>query len=633
MDKYNKYHESLIIDCCKPQPKAKSNNCCPGMHLPSHDNKIELLIQQLKKEVKDLIKSTDARLLCQNKKIDETMVYIKNNLSNSIRNLLNSMLVSGQLDEIITETVISEIELLQAKDDKLEKSLDVETKTRQAADDDLQSQITGLASGSPLVASSVAGMTNTNRIYVNTSDGYWYYYNGSSWTQGGVYQATGIADKSISLDKTKFASEKEVPTADLEVGTTSTQGNNIASDISLRTKGYILVTKGTAIKLNNTSEWQIYVNYYTVNGYDYCGTSGWKAESVTVPYDCYMRFVVRRNDQSVLSPEMAAGLVSIYSYNPDVYPIVFSPLRETAVAFTTQGNDVTVRFSSGRFYIILSDGAKIPINFASNTDFTIHNYESLIYNGLTGEFEVISHDDAINYADIALLAHNERGVITGGLLSEYYLNTLIKQQNPNYLYGKKIVAIGDSMVEGDSVPRNKTWLSLIAERNNMDSVNYGVNGCTLAYVDSGSYTKEQSVYARYESMDNDADYVIVFAGTNDIQREITLGDEDSDNPATFYGALNGLCEGLLTKYPAKKIAFITPYARSGIEAECETYVEAIKTACKNHGGIPVFDNITFGGIDFNNEAQQILRLNDSYHLNENGMDFVSYKYEQFIRSI
>lgn len=54
----------------------------------------------------------------------------------------------------------------------------------------LSSQILALSSGSPLVASSIAGMTDTTKIYVNTTDGYWYYYDGSVWQQGGIYQAT-----------------------------------------------------------------------------------------------------------------------------------------------------------------------------------------------------------------------------------------------------------------------------------------------------------------------------------------------------------------------------------------------------------------------------------------------------------
>ena len=57
----------------------------------------------------------------------------------------------------------------------------------------LQNQINALASGSPIVVSSVSQMTDTSKVYLNTSDGYWYYYNGNTWTSGGIYQSTGIS--------------------------------------------------------------------------------------------------------------------------------------------------------------------------------------------------------------------------------------------------------------------------------------------------------------------------------------------------------------------------------------------------------------------------------------------------------
>lgn len=114
--KYNKYHESLEIDDCgcdKP-PKRKPSHCgCGGVKLPSCNNQESILVMQLKKEVKELLKTTQARLLCQDKKIAETMVYIKNNLSNSIRDLLATMQSTGELDDIITETITSEITLLE----------------------------------------------------------------------------------------------------------------------------------------------------------------------------------------------------------------------------------------------------------------------------------------------------------------------------------------------------------------------------------------------------------------------------------------------------------------------------------------------------------------------------------------
>ena len=46
--------------------------------------------------------------------------------------------------------------------------------------------------GSPLTATSTAGMTDTSKVYVNTTDGKWYYYDGSAWTAGGTYNSQGI---------------------------------------------------------------------------------------------------------------------------------------------------------------------------------------------------------------------------------------------------------------------------------------------------------------------------------------------------------------------------------------------------------------------------------------------------------
>lgn len=71
------------------------------------------------------------------------------------------------------------------------------------------SQITSLASGAPKAVSLVANMTDItkNYVYTGTESGYtagnWYYYNGSTWASGGVYQSTGIADEAILTSKVK----------------------------------------------------------------------------------------------------------------------------------------------------------------------------------------------------------------------------------------------------------------------------------------------------------------------------------------------------------------------------------------------------------------------------------------------
>ena len=88
-------------------------------------------------------------------------------------------------------------------DTSLTSSLNTEITNRQNQDNNLQNQINALASGSPLVANSISEMTNTSRIYVNTADGNWYYYNGSTFVSGGVYQSAEFAANSIQSKSIK----------------------------------------------------------------------------------------------------------------------------------------------------------------------------------------------------------------------------------------------------------------------------------------------------------------------------------------------------------------------------------------------------------------------------------------------
>jgi glycerophosphoryl diester phosphodiesterase len=70
----------------------------------------------------------------------------------------------------------------------------------------IQTQVNSVASGSPKgVYASVSALTSAfpngnNNIYVVSSDGGWYYWSGSAWTKGGVYQSTGVGEGTVSLN-------------------------------------------------------------------------------------------------------------------------------------------------------------------------------------------------------------------------------------------------------------------------------------------------------------------------------------------------------------------------------------------------------------------------------------------------
>lgn len=89
--------------------------------------------------------------------------------------------------------------------------------TKESVNDNISSldaKVNSLASGSPLVASSISDMTDTTRIYVNTTDGNWYYYDGSNWVVGGVYTSVTGYDEAIT-DLTINASNFKYPSISL----------------------------------------------------------------------------------------------------------------------------------------------------------------------------------------------------------------------------------------------------------------------------------------------------------------------------------------------------------------------------------------------------------------------------------
>lgn len=111
----------------------------------------------------------------------------------------------------------AKISSLEDVDLDLGDAISTETLNRESNERLIQSQINQLASGSPLVASSTSEMTNTNKIYVNTTDGNWYYYDGANWTIGDVYQSSGIdpdnpeiikkLDKVLSYEEVEFTEQ------------------------------------------------------------------------------------------------------------------------------------------------------------------------------------------------------------------------------------------------------------------------------------------------------------------------------------------------------------------------------------------------------------------------------------------
>lgn len=94
-------------------------NLCEEMNIPN--NKYDILIANLHKEIEELCKTSTAKFLMYDEKVSELCTYIKANLSNAIQCLISDMHFSGELDKIINEVVLNTITTLETDVDTLTK--------------------------------------------------------------------------------------------------------------------------------------------------------------------------------------------------------------------------------------------------------------------------------------------------------------------------------------------------------------------------------------------------------------------------------------------------------------------------------------------------------------------------------
>ena len=199
------------------------------------------------------------------------------------------------------------------------------------------------------------------------------------------------------------------------------------------------------------------------------------------------------------------------------------------------------------------------------------------------------------------------------------------------LKGTKINFLGDSITEGSGTSSHEKMYTMVIEREyGAICRNYGIGGTRIARQTTPTEEKyDRDFISRVPEMDNDADIVVVFGGTNDFGHgDAPLGKSDSRDEGTFRGALNVLCENLINAFPKARIAFITPLHRLNEDADWNSfgvrnaaplsgYCDIIKEICPKYS-IPVFDAYSEIGINPVFEAQKEIYMPDGLHPSDNG---------------
>ena len=219
------------------------------------------------------------------------------------------------IDENILVTNAQSTEITQSLYEQLVNSVTTTTNRLQDRVANVENVIQGLAGGAPIVVSSVSEMIDTEQIYILSTDGMWYYHNGTAWTAGGEYGAvatdTTLTQSGVPADAKAVGDEiadlKEICTnnpslvflnATWELGTLNHIGGDMDSDIRYRT-GYITINSLLPFYIHASYLSQVYIYEYDENKI-FIKYQGWFGHGVNIAVlhskTKYIRAVVRQND-------------------------------------------------------------------------------------------------------------------------------------------------------------------------------------------------------------------------------------------------------------------------------------------------------------------------------------------------
>ena len=216
------------------------------------------------------------------------------------------------------------------------------------------------------------------------------------------------------------------------------------------------------------------------------------------------------------------------------------------------------------------------------------------------------------------------------------------------LRGATVNFLGDSITfgVGASSLENRFTDVLAREFGLKQANNYGVSGSRIArQIFITGAQSDEDYCMRMARMDESADAVVVFGGTNDYGHgEAPFGAPRDRDPGTFYGACHTLMRGLLERYAGKPVAILTPLHRLDEEnpfgGGCKPYraqpLSAYRQALIDvaaHYALPVLDLYAVSGIQPNNPVCRERLCPDGLHPSDEGHAILARKIGLFLETL
>ena len=209
------------------------------------------------------------------------------------------------------------------------------------------------------------------------------------------------------------------------------------------------------------------------------------------------------------------------------------------------------------------------------------------------------------------------------------------------LKGAVINFLGDSITQGVGASETQYRFTDVLEKEFelKKANNYGISGSRIArqkVITEAACDRDYCM--RAFEMDENADAVVVFGGTNDFGHgQAPIGSPEDRTPETFWGACHYLMNTLLEKYCGKPILILTPLHRDDEDnpkgsgsyksedvAPLKEY-RRILLAVAEHYALPVLDLYAVSGIQPENAVCKQRLLPDGLHPSDEGHRLIAIK--------
>lgn len=495
--------------------------------------------------------------------------------------------------------------------------------------------LTSIGSGTPIpynntfsALQSDSGADHTKfYVVMATSDATYYkhlaYYNGSVWTDGGVYQnGTFNIDEipTSAISCINYANDFTINTSyqpDTN-GVVSQESGKIKVTYSVaQTFGYVLLKYNKRrMTYKPLTQGAPFIPIFTV-------ASLQSMHALVMDSGSFFNLQNFNYSTGALTAGTAATASTMgiaTTYPSDLSYFVF----DTYLDYTDR-IDVGYVSTSGK-YIMLQ---QLSVQSLCNTRYGSTAYSATAMLGMITSYNRVNNGSPLAQVIVPYNLYDVNDFIKENDLLKIKSRILTLETATNKkLSGKKIAILGDSIT---ARPGASVWKQGIESLTGATVTMFGHSGQMI------QGTSSLSLNVVYTEIPTDTDIIIVEGGTNDWGNNGYLGTlnlQDFSTQGTLYGALNILFKGLQDRCPNAKIYVCTPPQRNfsgtgttsgmGTNANGMTF-EDCKTAIKtmaNYFGFELIDFYANLGWNINNVASY---TEDGLHPNSAGyMRMVDY---------